>query len=263
MPKQTRPSLVMLATVLASGMGVVDTTAVNTALPVIQAQLEADAADAFWIMEGYLLFQCALMLVGGVLGDRFGRRRVFLGGVLAFALTSLACALSADAIQLVVARAFQGVAAAILFPTSLSLLNASFPREERQAATGRWVALMGALVVLGPPTGGVAVQYLTWNWIFYINLPLSLMAFVFAWIGVAKDVDRKTAQERLDWGGAVLVTLALGGLTYGLLEGSHAGWRLDVLGAFVLAGLSFLLFLKVEASGWCLWACSNCACSAG
>lgn len=246
MTVKTRPGFVMLATVLASGMGVVDTTAVNTALPVMQAKLGADAADSFWIMEGYLLFQCALMLLGGVVGDRFGRRRVFLGGVLAFALASLACAISADAFQLIVARAFQGVAAAVLFPTSLSLLNASFPPDERHAATGRWVALMSVLVVFGPPTGGVAVQYLTWHWIFFVNIPLCLIAFVLALTGVAADKEREDRQGRLDWGGALMTTLTLGGLTYGLLEGSHSGWQADVVASFVVAVLSFLLFLRIE-----------------
>lgn len=248
MQRESRPTLVLIATAVASGMGVVDTTAVNTALPVIQAQMGADAADAFWIMEGYLLFQCALMLVGGVIGDRFGRRRTFLGGVFAFALTSLACALSTGTLELVIARAFQGVAAAVLFPTSLSLLNASYPPEERQEATGRWVAIMAVLVVMGPPAGGAAVQFLDWTWIFLINLPLSVLAFVLAWIGVGEGNDANPVEGGLDWTGAVMTTLTLGGLTYGLLEAPHAGWSVDVIAAFAVAVLGFLAFLRIEAT---------------
>jgi MFS family permease len=163
---------VLVATILGSSLAFVDGTVVNVALPAVQRELHATVGQAQWVVESYALLLAALLLVGGALGDRFGRRRVFLLGVALFAAASLACALSHTVQQLIGARAVQGIGAAMLVPGSLALISASFPEEERGRAFGTWAGFSGITSALGPLLGGFLIDRFSWAWAFAVNLPL-------------------------------------------------------------------------------------------
>ena len=237
---------VIIATTLASAMVFVDTSAVNTVMPAIQRSLGATITDVQWVLEIYTLFLASLMLVGGALGDRFGRLRIFRLGVILFAIASLACALSQSALTLILARAFQGVAAALLTPASLALLNASFPPGRRPAAVGVWSAVTALAVPLGPVLGGALADAFSWHWIFVINLPLSALTLL-----ASRRLERPAfdpeVHSSFDWIGAVSITLALGGLVFGMLEASRLGFSHRwVQAAFVISAVAFAAFVMIE-----------------
>lgn len=244
-PNVAQRRRVIAASAMASAMAFIDMTAVNTALPAMQRSLGATTADAQWIMEAYLLFLAALLMVGGALGDRFGRRRVFRWGVLAFAVTSLACGLATSPVQLILARAGQGMAAALLAPSSLALLNASFPPEDRAEAVGIWAATTSLMVPLGPVLGGALTDSLGWSWIFYINLPVALAVLV-ALRGVERPPYDPPEGGRFDIAGAATATLGLGGLVFAMIELPRLGtaspwvWGSLTLGVIGLAGFLFV-----------------------
>ena len=226
--------LVVIICGLVTGMAFIDATALNVALPAIQLSLAANSADAFWVLEIYLLFLSALLLVGGALGDQWGRRRSLRFGVYAFALTSLACAAAQDAGQLIFFRAFQGIGAALMIPASLALINASFEPAERGLAIGSWSAVVTLSIPLGPLLGGLAVDYAFWQLIFLLNLPLSLVVLY-----LLKRIPRPPFEPEhpapLDVTGSLLITFALGMIILAVLEAGRAGqffaWHLFVLGA--------------------------------
>jgi EmrB/QacA subfamily drug resistance transporter len=238
---------VLISTSIASSMVFIDTTAVNTVLPAIQRSLDTALTDAQWVVEIYMLFLASLLLLGGALGDRFGRRRVFRLGIILFAFASLACGLSQTPLQLIAARAFQGIAAALLTPASLALLNASFPPDRRAAAVGAWSAVTALAVPLGPVLGGALADWLSWHWIFFINLPLSIAA-LYALRNVERPRFDPQIASSFDLAGAVVITLALGGLVYGLLELSRRGLSDDfVLAGFVVSAIGLPLFIFIES----------------
>src|SRR5689334_2499061 len=171
----------LVATILASSMAFVDGTMVNVALPAIRRDLHASLADAQWVVESYALFLAALLLVGGSLGDRYGRRRVFLIGVSVFGVASLACAAASTVDLLIAARALQGVGAALLMPGSLALISAAFPEAERGRAIGTWSGFSGITAAVGPVFGGFLVDHYSWAWTFLINLPLALAVVLISW----------------------------------------------------------------------------------
>jgi len=244
-PSQER--LVLITTAIVSGIGFADMTAVNTALPVIQSELSMDATSAHWVAEIYLLFVASLMMMGGALGDRFGRRRVLRAGILAFAGASLFCALAQTSGMLIFARAVQGVAAALAMPSSLALLNACFPRERRGQAVGSWAALSSMMIPLGPLVGGAAVDLLSWHWIFLINLPLAALALV-TLRGIPRPPYDPPEVSRLDVPGALTITGGLGSLVFGLLEGARRGFGDDIVQlALVAAAILLPLFVVIEA----------------
>ena len=164
---------VLVAAILGSSMAFIDGTVVNVALPAIQADLRVTAFEAQWVVESYALFLAALLLVGGALGDRFGRRRIFALGVALFALASLGCALAGDVRQLIAARALQGAGGALLVPGSLALISAAFPEKERGAAIGTWSGASGITAAIGPLAGGYLVDRYSWIWAFLVNLPVA------------------------------------------------------------------------------------------
>ncbi|HEX6862561.1 MAG TPA: MFS transporter, partial [Thermoanaerobaculia bacterium] len=229
---------VLAATILGSSMAFIDGTAVNVALPALQAQLGATVAEVQWVVEAYALFLSSLLLVGGALGDRFGRRRIFLLGVAGFALASAGCGMASSPQQLIAARAVQGIAAALLVPGSLALLSASFEEKRRGRAIGTWSGFSAITAAVGPLLGGWLIDNASWRWIFFLNLPLALAVLAIGSRFVPESRDTQAAR-RLDFAGALLVTLGLGGLTFGLIESSRLGL---ILGAAALAG-----FLGVEA----------------
>ncbi|MDP9841853.1 MFS transporter [Streptosporangium lutulentum] len=207
---------VLLTTVLGSGIALLDSTVVNVALPALGADLDADMAGLQWTVNAYTLTLAGLILLGGSLGDRFGRRKVFLIGVAWFALASALCGLAPNVETLIGARALQGVGGALLTPGSLAIIQASFDREDRPKAIGAWSGLGGVAAAVGPLLGGWLVETAGWRWVFLINLPLAALVLVVAirYVPESRDVE---ATGRFDVFGAVLAALTLAGITYGLI----------------------------------------------
>jgi EmrB/QacA subfamily drug resistance transporter len=242
-----RPSWILAATILGSSMAFIDGTVVNLALPVLQTSFGASVAGVQWVVEAYALLLAALLLVGGALGDRYGRRRIFMLGVGLFALASVACGLARSLEELIAARAVQGVAGALLVPGSLAVIGASFPKQERGRAIGMWSGFSAISSGLGLLLGGWLLDVASWRVIFWINVPMAAVTLFLA----ARAVPESRAEEAhapLDVLGAALVTLGLAGLTFGFVEAPERGWRAPAV-AGSLAGGALLLaaFLLVEA----------------
>jgi EmrB/QacA subfamily drug resistance transporter len=238
---------VLLAAVLASGMAFLDATIVNVALPHIGADLDADLGGLQWTVSAYTLALAAFVLLGGALGDRFGRRRIFLVGVMWFTVASLLCGLALSIEWLVVARAVQGVGAALLTPGSLALMQASFHPDDRGRAIGAWSGLSGVSTAIGPFLGGWLIDAYTWRWIFFLNLPLAAAVLITAtrWMPESRDPD--VVDATFDLAGASLGALGLVGVTYALIEAAERGfgwWPVLVAAALGLA--AFAGFLLVE-----------------
>ncbi len=247
--RSSRGRLVLLATVLGSGMAFLDATVVNVALPSIGEDLDASLAELQWTVNAYALTLAGLILIGGSLGDHLGRRRVFVWGVGWFAIASLLCAVAPTVEALIVARAVQGVGAALLTPGSLAILEAVFHPEDRGAAIGAWSGLAGVSTAIGPFLGGWLVEAVSWRLIFVINLPL---AAVVLWAArrIPETYNPEVRGQRLDWAGAALTAFGLAGVTYALTEGDASGWTdptVVTLGTLGLAALA--AFLAVEARG--------------
>jgi EmrB/QacA subfamily drug resistance transporter len=228
-------------------MTFLDGTVVNAALPVLQSRLGATVADAQWVVEGYALTLAALLLVGGALGDRYGRRRVFGLGVALFAGASAACGLAPGIGSLIVARAVQGVAAALLVPGSLAILRASFEGEERGRAIGSWSSFSAVAAGFGPMLGGWLVESVSWRWIFFLNLPLAAGALAITRRHVPESRDDRAAGP-LDWPGAAVAVVGLGGVVYGLVESGRRGWADPLVSAALIGGAVALAgFVAIEA----------------
>lgn len=225
---------ILTATILGSAMAFIDGTVVNVALPIIQGDLGANAAQLQWIVESYALFLAALILVGGALGDHFGRRRIYLWGIAIFAAASLWCGLAGSITELIIARGVQGVGAALLVPGSLALIGANFPKSERGRAIGTWSAATAITMAIGPVAGGWLAETFSWRWIFLINVPFALLTVAVTMLKVPESRDEKNTGP-LDWTGAALSTLGLGGLVFGLIEAGVLGLTHPlVIGALVV-----------------------------
>src|SRR5881398_149709 len=237
---------VLAATTLASSMAFIDGTVVNVALPALQANLNATAVDMQWVIEAYSLLLSALLLVGGSLGDRYGRRRVFLIGVVLFAFASAACGFAADIHQLIAARALQGLGAALLVPGSLAIISNSFSENERGRAIGTWSGFSAITAGIGPVMGGWLIEHVSWRAVFFINLPIALLVILIALRHVAENSDKENT--RVDWLGAILAAAGLGALVYGLIESSRHGFAdKSVILVLTAAGALLVVFLFVEA----------------
>ena len=235
---------VILATVLGSGMAFLDGTVVNVALPAIAADLGAGLSGLQWTLDAYLVTLSALLLVGGSLGDRYGRRRVFVVGLVGFTAASLLCGLAPTTGALVAARALQGVAAALLVPGSLAILSASFGPDDRSRAIGAWSGLAGVSTALGPFVGGWLVDSVSWRLVFLLNLPLAAVAVAVTLRHVPESRD-PAAAARPDVAGAVAVSTGLGALAYALIEGA-TGFGVVEAGAAALGVGALLAFVVVE-----------------
>ena len=213
---------VIALTVLGSGIAFLEATVVNVALPTLAEDLDADVADLQWVLNGYMLTLAALILIGGSLGDRYGRRRIFVIGVIWFTLASALCALAPNVEVLIAARVFQGVGGALLTPGSLAIIEAGFHREDRARAIGAWSALGGIAGAIGPLVGGWLIEAVDWRAIFLINLPLG--AFV-TWAAPKYIPESRddTVTGRLDILGSVMAAVALGGVTFALIRASEQG----------------------------------------
>ena len=232
--------LVVIAAVLGSGMAMLDGTVVNVALVRLGADLGASMADLQWTTNGYLLALASLILLGGSLGDRYGRRRVFVIGVIWFTAASVACGLAQTPGQLIVARVLQGVGGALLTPGSLALIQASFRREDRAAAIGAWSGLGGVAAAIGPFVGGWLVEYASWRWAFLLNVPIGIATVWVTRVAVPESRD-ELASHRFDVVGALLATASLGLTTFALIEHASIGTgvALAVAGLGLAAGAAF------------------------
>jgi EmrB/QacA subfamily drug resistance transporter len=236
---------VLLATVLGSGLAFVDATVVNIALPRIGEQFHASAAELQWTVNGYTLTLAALILLGGSLGDRFGRRRVFVIGVAWFAVASLLCGLAPSVGMLIAARLLQGIGGALLTPGSLAILEASFVPEDRGKAIGAWSGLSGIAGALGPFLGGWLVQVATWRLVFLINVPFAVLVVAVALRHVPETRDPEAA-PRLDYAGVLTGAVGLAGLTYGFTAWSGQGAMAPVIAALAAGAAGLVGFVVVE-----------------
>ena len=236
---------VLAATIIGSAMAFIDGTVVNVALPEIQARLGATAVDAQWIVGSYALFLAALILVGGSLGDHYGRKRIFSLGIVLFAAASVWCGLAGSPEQLIVARAVQGVGGALLVPGSLAIISASFDEDRRGRAIGTWSGFSGITAAIGPVAGGYLVENISWRAAFLINVPLAIIVLwlVFRHVPESRDPDAR----RLDIPGAVLTTAGLGGVVFGLIESQSNGFGDPlVLVSLALGAAALVAFVLVE-----------------
>jgi EmrB/QacA subfamily drug resistance transporter len=231
--------IVLLTMCFALAMVMLDNTVVNVALPNISEELGAGVSGLQWIVDGYVLALASLLLTGGILGDRYGRKKMFLTGLTIFTLASLGCGVSSSTGMLVVFRAIQGIGAALLLPGTLSIITVTFPPHERAKAIGLWAGMSGVALALGPTIGGLMVERLGWQSIFFLNVPIGIIAFFVATRTVGESVS---AEERqLDIPGLALGTAALFSLTYALIEANQKGWTdplivSTLVGGFVLIG---------------------------
>ena len=238
---------ILAATILGSSLSFIDGTAVNVALPALQRDLHGTGAEAQWVVESYALLLAALILTGGALGDRLGRRRVYAAGIVLFTLASVGCGLAPTIGLLIAARAVQGIGGALLVPGSLAIISAAFDDDRRGAAIGTWSSVTTITSVAGPVLGGWLVQNASWRWVFFINVPLALIVLAILFRHVPESRDEQDT-SRLDWPGATLATIGLGGLTIGLIEADGAGFGQPLVLAALAGGvIALALFVLAEA----------------
>jgi EmrB/QacA subfamily drug resistance transporter len=234
----------LVATILGSSLTFIDATVVNVALPALQRDLNATITDVQWVIEAYALFLGGLILVGGSLGDQFGRRRIFVAGVWVFTLASIACGLAGSTRALIIARAVQGLGAAFLVPGSLAIISATFDEDERGPAIGTWSGFSAMTSAIGPVLGGWLIEHVSWRAVFFLNAPLAALVIVLSlrFMNESRDSSRSS---RVDWMGAVLAVLGLGAVVFALLEWPRAGSRKDVMVAVAACGAASLAALVV------------------
>jgi EmrB/QacA subfamily drug resistance transporter len=238
-------TFVFIASVIASSNSFITSTSIGILLPAMQRELSLDGAQMIWVVNAYSLFLSALILVGGALGDRLGRKRVFMVGIGLFTLTSAGIGLARSGETLIVARGLQGIAGALMVPTSLAVLSAAFPAEHRGRAIGLWSTFTSAAIALGPVLGGVLAGAGLWRVPFFINVVLGVVALLAA--SRIPATARDAGASHIDWAGALLVTLGLALLTYGLSEGPGQGWRsLPVIAGLVGGVLALALFVFLQ-----------------
>ena len=225
----------------------IDGTVVNVALPALQTNLNATVTDVQWVIEAYTLFLAALLLLGGSLGDHFGRKRIYAIGVAVFALASIWCGLAPTIQQLIIARAAQGIGGALLVPGSLAIISATFGEEERGQAIGTWSGSTAITTALGPVLGGWLIEHVSWRAVFFLNLPLALVVVALVFLFVPESRDDEEV-EKLDLIGAGLGTLSLGGIVFGLIESSRLGFHSPIVMATLIGGVILAaIFVLVEA----------------
>ncbi|MCI2416471.1 MFS transporter [Saccharopolyspora sp. K220] len=235
---------ILVATILGSGVAFLDGSVVNVALPAIGREVGGDLSILQWVLDAYLLTLSALLLLGGALGDRYGRRRVYTIGLVLFTVASLGCGLAPTGEALIVARLLQGVGGALLVPGSLALINSAIEHEDRGEAVGRWAGLTGVCSAVGPFVGGWLVDAASWRWVFFINLPIAAGA-LFA-LRHVPETRNPTATGRLDIPGAVAVTVGLAGAVFALIEAPTKGWTALTVAAAVVGAAALVAFPLIE-----------------
>ena len=232
---------ILAATILATSMAFIDGTVVNVALAAFQADLGATVSEVQWIVESYALLLAALLLPGGSLGDLYGRRKIFVAGVVTFGFASALCGFAPNVGMVIAARAFQGVGGALLIPGSLSLITASFPVAERGRAIGTWSGFTAITAAIGPVLGGWLIQHASWRWVFFINLPVAAVVLVLTFFGVPESrAPVQLEHNRLDWAGVSLAVMGLGGIVFALIEPSHR------MSAGIVGFTASVMFVLVE-----------------
>lgn len=227
-------------------MIMLDNTVVNVALPSIQRDLGVGLSELEWVVAGYALTFAALMLIGGKLADMYGRRLIFVVGIVLFTLASLACGLSDSGTMLIVARIAQGVGASLMSPASLSIITATFPPRQRGTAIGVWAGVSAMALAIGPLTGGLLTEHLSWHWIFFINVPVGIAGVVASYLLIDESRD-ESAVQAFDVPGLATSALGLFALTYGLIEANSYGWGSPrILAAFAIAAVSLIAFVLLE-----------------
>jgi len=232
----------LVATILASSMTFIDGTVVNVALPALQAALHATMTDVQWVIEAYALFLGALILVGGSLGDQYGRKRIFLAGVVLFTAASVLCGVAATSRVLIVGRGVQGIGAALLVPGSLAIISATFDDRTRGSAIGTWSGFSAITTAIGPVLGGWLIEHVSWRAVFFLNVPLAVAVLLLSWRYVAESHD-PSRTGRIDWRGAGLAVAGLGGLVLGLLEWPPLGARHPLVITASVTGAAALTLL--------------------
>lgn len=244
-PSKWRETLIIAASIIGSSVVMLGESVVTLALPNISKSLDVPFSSLQWVVDGYNLMLAALVLLGGSLGDLFGLRRIYLWSAAAIIVLSMLCALSWSGPSLIVARALLGAAGALLTPVSLAVLNAQLPEARQARAVGYWTAATSIVLALGPLVGGYLVDVLSWRAIFLFNVPLAILAIGLAYVALKPDSINERVQ--IDWMGAALAFLFLGGVTYGLIEGPAQKWPLITIVAMVAGVLCLLAFLWWEA----------------
>jgi EmrB/QacA subfamily drug resistance transporter len=245
-PRVTRRRrLTLIAMCVAQGMTLLDVTIVNTALPSIQRELHMTAGQLEWVISAYALSLAAFIPLGGALGDRFGRKRFFLVGMVVFTLGSVACALSTSDVALIGSRALQGAGGALMSALTLAILTETYPVERRAGAFGMWAAISGLGFGLGPVVGGALLSVFSWSSVFWVNVPFAVAGFVIAYVAVTES--RNPEGRALDVVGMFAVALGLLGITFGLIESSSHPWAsLDVVGPLVVGVVLVVFFVLWE-----------------
>lgn len=238
---------VLAGTILGSSLVFIDGTVVNVAVPALQANLQATVVDVQWVIEAYALLLAALLLVGGSLGDIYGRRRMYAIGVIVFATASASCGLALTINRLILARAIQGIGAALLVPGSLAIISASFAEKDRGRAIGTWSGFTSITTAIGPVLGGWLIEHASWRWVFFINLPVSAIVLILTFWRVPESRNTEAAGKP-DWTGALLATLGLGGVVFALIESSKRSWNDPVVIVAFGIGLSALFGFAVVES---------------
>lgn len=243
-----RKRLALAATILGSSMAFIDGSVVNVALPAMQSELGASVSEMQWVVNAYLLFLGSLVLVGGSMGDKLGRRTVFIAGIGIFTLASIACGLAPGARSLIAARVWQGIGAAFFVPSSLAIIGAIYEGEARGRAIGTWSAVGAITSAVGPVAGGWLVDALSWRAIFFLNVPLAVATIALAMSSVPNS-HKLDAPQRLDWPGALSATAGLAALAYGLTEASTRGFTDPFVLGMIGAGVVVLAaFVRIEAN---------------
>jgi EmrB/QacA subfamily drug resistance transporter len=240
-PATTNGPWILAAAILGSSMAFIDGTVVNVALPALQAALHATLADVQWVVESYALFLAALLLIGGSLGDLYGRRKIFAAGVVVFSLASAWCGIASNIGQLIVARGVQGIGGALLVPGSLALVSANFSQKERGRAIGTWSGFTSITAAIGPVLGGWFVEHESWRWAFFINVPIGLIVF-FLTLWKVPESRPANRGSHFDWPGGVLAVVAFGGIVVALIESMPIA---GILGAIALV---LLLYWETRSS---------------
>jgi EmrB/QacA subfamily drug resistance transporter len=243
--EENRKWLTLAAVSVGLFMIMLDNTVVNVALPSIQRDLDSDLSELEWIVTGYALTFASLMLVGGKVADAYGRRLIFVVGIVVFTLASLLCGLAASSEMLIGARVLQGAGAALMNPATLSIIAATFPPRERGTAIGIWAGTSALALAIGPLVGGLITEHLEWSWIFFVNVPIGALGIVASYLFI--DESRDETHATLDIPGLATSALGLFALTYGLVEANTYGWTsARIVGAFVLAAVALTSFVVIE-----------------
>ena len=235
----------MFSTILATSMAFIDGTALNVILPSLQKDLSATGVDLFWVLNSYLLMLAALIIVGGSLGDKLGRVKIFKFGILIFTIGSALCGLSQDVFQLIIFRTIQGIGGAFMIPGSLSIISAVFSKEEKGKAIGTWSAATTIVTICGPVLGGALADIGLWRLIFFINIPFGILSILALQFKVPES--REPGSSAIDWSGAVTLVISLAALTFGFLEMPELGYEHPLVITSLVLGVVFLIiFLAIE-----------------